>query len=319
MSGIYPEALSFLYNFIADYIVLFFVKKELYPEMKLKKVIKGALCFSATYVIWDNIIKGRIPYCKIFFKWIIVLVLLWYLFEIRSASVFAKTIAVFLLYMFLMGGSLSFLLSCINIESVNGERKAYKALICMAISAGILFLCKQMKKRGEAEKSSQSNTYEVQISRKERKISCQAIYDSGNLLSSEITGQGVCIISEMQVESLLLPEEKKVLERFRTENIAAVKEKRKEEKKWEEVFSWKEWTKQFQNGIYFLRYSTVGNKNAKMPGIIAEKIVVLKDKEVLVKTKGMLGISQEGFSENNKFSVLLPADIFARENKSSII
>ena len=319
MSGIYPEALSFLYNFIADYILLFFVKKELYPEMKLKKVVKGALCSSATYMIWDNIIKDRIPYCKIFFKWIIVLILLWYLFEIHSAPVFAKTIVVFLLYMFLMGGSLSFLLSCIHIESVNGERKAYKALICMAISAGILFLCKQMKKRGEAEKISQSNTYEVQISRKERKISCQAIYDSGNLLSSEITGQGVCIISEMKVEPLLLPEEKKVLERFRTENIAAVKEKRKEEKKWEEVFSWKEWTKQFQNGIYFLRYSTVGNKNAKMPGIIAEEIVVLKDKEVLVKTKGMLGISQEGFSENNKFSVLLPADIFARENKSSII
>lgn len=319
MSGIYPEAFSFLYNFIADYILLFFVKRELYPEVKRKQVIKGALCCSATYSIWDNIIERKIPYCKMFLKWIIVLIILCYLFKIHSIQIFIKTIAVFLLYLFLMGGSLSFLLSCVNIESVNEEREAYEALIFMMISAGTLILCKQMKKRKDIEIASQSNIYEVQILRKERKISCQAIYDSGNLLLSEITGQGVCIISQIQVEPLLLPEEKKILENFRTENMTAVEANRNKENKPKDVFSWKEWAKQFQNGIYFLQYSTVGKKNARMPGIIAEEIVVLKDKEVLVKTKGMLGISQEEVSEKNKFSVLLPADIFARENNCSII
>ena len=319
MSEIYPEALSFLYNFIADYILLFFVKRKLYPEVKQKQVIKGALCCSATYIIWDNVIKRRISYCKIPLKWIIVATLLCYLFKIRSVRVFAKTIVTFLSYMFLMGGCLSFLLSCADIESVDEEGTAYKALLFMMISAGTFFMYKQMKKRKEAEKVSQSNIYEVQILRKERTISCQAIYDSGNLLLSEITGQGVCIISEVQVAPLLLSEEKKMLEKFREENMIAVKEDQNKENKLKDVFSWKDWAKQFQNGIYCLQYSTVGKKNAKMPGIIAEEIVVLKNKEVLVKTRGMLGISQEEFSEKNKFSVLLPADIFVRDNNSSII
>ena len=56
-----------------------------------------------------------------------------------------------------------------------------------------------------------------------------------------------------------------------------------------------------------------------MPGVIAEQIVVLKNEEVLVKTKGMLGISSEKFIEQNTFSILLPADIFEREKNRNII
>ena len=79
---------------------------------------------------------------------------------------------------------------------------------------------------------------------------------------------------------------------------------------------WRMWAKQFQEGMYILQYSSVGKKNAKMPGVIAEQIVVLKNEEVLVKTKGMLGISQEKLVEQNTFSILLPADIFEREKNS---
>ena len=60
-------------------------------------------------------------------------------------------------------------------------------------------------------------------------------------------------------------------------------------------------------------------KNAKMPGVMAEEIVVLKDGEVLTRTKGMLGISQEELSETKEFFVLLPNDIFDREESSNIL
>lgn len=86
-----------------------------------------------------------------------------------------------------------------------------------------------------------------------------------------------------------------------------------------ESLSWKMWAKQFQEGMYILQYSSVGKKNAKMPGVMAEQIVVLKNEEVLVKTKGMLGISSEKFVEQNTFSILLPADIFEREKNRNII
>lgn len=60
-------------------------------------------------------------------------------------------------------------------------------------------------------------------------------------------------------------------------------------------------------------------ENAKMPGVMAEEIVVLKDGEVLTRTKGMLGISQEELSETKEFFVLLPNDIFDREESSNIL
>ena len=82
---------------------------------------------------------------------------------------------------------------------------------------------------------------------------------------------------------------------------------------------WRMWAKQFQTGIYVLQYSTIGKKNAKMPGVMAEEIVVLKDGEVLTRTKGMLGISQEELSETKEFFVLLPNDIFDREESSNIL
>ena len=86
-----------------------------------------------------------------------------------------------------------------------------------------------------------------------------------------------------------------------------------------ESLSWRMWAKQFQTGIYVLQYSTIGKKNAKMPGVMAEEIVVLKDGEVLTRTKGMLGISQEELSETKEFFVLLPNDIFDREESSNIL
>ena len=309
MNGIHQEIVSFLYNFVADYILLFLVKKDLFPEIRLKQQIKGTFAFAATYVLWDSL-EGKVnPYFHVFSKWLLVFILLCIFFKIRSVKLLIKTVIVFLLYMFLLAGSVSFVLSCINIESVNEEKEAYKAMGIMLSGALLLSLWK-MKKRKECEKKAlQSDIYEIQLFRKGKKAAGEAIYDSGNLLTSEITGQGVCIIPERLAKELLLPEEwKKVKEIYGRDCT-----------KGEEIFSWKAWAKQLESGIYVLRYSTVGVGKAAMPAVMAEEIVVLKNKEVLVRTKGMLGISQEELSERKQFSVLLPADIFDRENNRSII
>ena len=160
----------------------------------------------------------------------------------------------------------------------------------------------------------------MRISRKGRKAVYKGIYDSGNLLVSQITGQGVCIIQKEQAEKLLLPKEKSEIEQFYIQ-FSEEKKREKNGKKKQQIEQplWSMWAKQFQTGIYVLQYSTVGKKNAKMPGIMAEEIVVLKDGEVLTRTKGMLGISQEELSETKEFFVLLPNDIFDREESSNIL
>ena len=108
-------------------------------------------------------------------------------------------------------------------------------------------------------------------------------------------------------------------EEEREEKEEKKREKNGKKKQQIEQPLWRMWAKQFQTGIYVLQYSTIGKKNAKMPGVMAEEIVVLKDGEVLTRTKGMLGISQEELSETKEFFVLLPNDIFDREESSNIL
>lgn len=306
MNGMDSQIISLLYNFIADGIVLFFVKKDLFPNIKGSQMLKCAVTFSASYLLWDNVVQDMNPYFKIFSKCLLIFLLLCIFFKIHSLKLLIKTTILLLLYMFLLAGSISFFLSCINIENIKEKNAAYKAMGVMLFNAFFLFLWKLKKKKEDSVKFFESNMYEIQLTRKGKKIVCQAMYDSGNLLSSEITGQGVCILSQLQAKKLLLPKEWEMINKFYDTEML-------------EDFSWKAWAKQFQSGIYILQYFTVGEKKAKMPGIMAEEIVVLKNKEVLVKTKGMLGISQEKLSEKSRFSVLLPADIFERENNRSIV
>lgn len=314
---------SFLYNLAADYILLLFLKKDLYPEIKDRAILIGAAFCSLSYILWEET-SGKLPaHCRAILKWFLLFIILCILFKIRSVKNIGKTIRLFLCYLFLMGGAVTFFLSCIHVKMIDGRKAAWKAMAVIWFSAGVIFLWKVKKKRENVNQISQAYTYEVRISRKGKKEVYKGIYDSGNRLISQITGQGVCIITKEQAAKLLLPEEKSEIEQFYQQFSKRKTEKKMEKKKEKEQqiekTLWKTWAKQFQRGIYILQYSSVGKKNAKMPGVMAEEIVVLKDGEVLTKTKGMLGISQEELSGIKEFSVLLPNDIFDREKYSNIL
>ena len=49
MKQIHPILLQVCYNFVADYIILFFIKRDLFPEKKQFQIIKAAAIFSMTY------------------------------------------------------------------------------------------------------------------------------------------------------------------------------------------------------------------------------------------------------------------------------
>ena len=119
-----------------------------------------------------------------------------------------------------MGGAVSFFLSCIHIKTVGGRKTA----------------------------------------RKGRKAVYKGIYDSGNLLVSQITGQGVCIIQKEQAAKLLLPKEKSEIEQlyiqFSEEKEEKKREKNGKKKQQIEQPLWRMWAKQFQTGIYVLQFSS---------------------------------------------------------------
>mgnify|MGYP003176230698 CR=1 FL=1 len=201
MKQIHPILLQVCYNFVADYIILFFIKRDLFPEKKQFQIIKAAAIFSMTYVIWEWTTTGMPPVTREILKWCSILALICRFFKITSVSLFRKTITVFLCYLFLMGGSVTFFLTCIQIDQVKAIKEAYKAIAVLFLSSGILLAYKRKQKQEKREEEARKNIYDIQISRKGKTITCRGFYDSGNLLTSRITGQGVCIITQEKARS----------------------------------------------------------------------------------------------------------------------
>ena len=276
-----------------------------------------------TYVIWEWTTTGMSPVTREILKWCSILALICRFFKITSVSLFRKTITVFLCYLFLMGGSVTFFLTCIQIDQVKAIKEAYKAIAVLFLSSGILLAYKRKQKQEKREEEARKNIYDIQISRKGKTITCRGFYDSGNLLIDSVSGKPVSVGTTEILSEICSEETVNCLKHLKENPEILMPKEQQEVKKIltdsSESLSWRMWAKQFQEGMYILQYSSVGKKNAKMPGVIAEQIVVLKNEEVLVKTKGMLGISQEKLVEQNTFSILLPADIFEREKNRNII
>ena len=82
----YPFLFSFLYNWAADYILLLFVKKDLYPEIKNRTILIGASACSLSYILWEGTAGKLPPYCRIILKWFLIFSILYILFKIRSVK-----------------------------------------------------------------------------------------------------------------------------------------------------------------------------------------------------------------------------------------
>lgn len=102
--------LFFLYNFIADYLILYFVKKELFPHISRKRICMAAALFSASYIIWE-IITIRMPFCfREILKWSEIILLFSFFFKIRSPKQIGRTLLICAAYLFFLGGGMSFFL-----------------------------------------------------------------------------------------------------------------------------------------------------------------------------------------------------------------
>ena len=172
MKQIHPILLQVCYNFVADYIILFFIKRDLFPEKKQSQIIKAAAIFSMTYVIWEWTTTGMSPVTRGILKWCSILALICRFFKITSVSLFRKTITVFLCYLFLMGGSVTFFLTYIQIDQVKAIKEAYKAIAVLFLSSGILLAYKRKQKQEKREEEARKNIYDIRISRKGKTITC---------------------------------------------------------------------------------------------------------------------------------------------------
>ena len=283
--------LMFFQNIIADYLILYLIKSDLYPDIPLRRVAMGALLSSIPYIFWYRMNafsgSGITILSTCFFM---SLILLW-TFRIRSLSLYGKTMEKTIIYIFLMGGA-GLLIREIMKPKVVFDNRWYWGFSGFMVAFTSFYTGR--KRRIKRKTQMEEMIYDVEIQRHSGSICCRGIYDSGNLLISQITGRGICVIALEDIRELLDEKEMEILSEW-------MKDKN---------FSWDMFMKNMKTGIYSIRYSSVGKENGLMPGVLADHIIVKKENKVLVDFRGMLGISTQRVSENKRFSVILPADIF---------
>ena len=249
MKQIHPILLQVCYNFVADYIILFFIKRDLFPEKKQSQIIKAAAIFSMTYVIWEWTTTGMSPVTREILKWCSILALICRFFKITSVSLFRKTITVFLCYLFLMGGSVTFFLTCIQIDQVKAIKEAYKAIAVLFLSSGILLAYKRKQKQEKREEEARKNIYDIQISRKEKTITCRGFYDS-EIFNKSYYRTGSMHYNTRKSKEILMPKEQQEVKKILTDSS--------------ESLSWR-MGKTVSRRMYILQYSSVGKKMQKCP------------------------------------------------------
>ena len=292
--------LMFFQNMLMGYLVLYLIKTDLYPEISLWRVGAGAMLSSITYIFgyWIGILKDReIALFSAFFFMSIILV---WTFRIYSFSMYRKSLEKMLQYTFVSGGICLIYYEGCSPQSVNNSSCHWKSAGIMVV---FTVLCTVWKRRKRKEVHFEKLIYDVEIQRHSKTIFQRGFYDSGNLLVSQITGRGICVIAMEDVKDLLDEEEKELLEKIIDDNIL-----------FRDIFR-----KKKNIGIYIIRYSSIGKEEGCMPGIIADHIIVKKKEKILVDRKGMLGISAQKISKDGRFTILLPADIFAMSNNHSIL
>lgn len=297
---IYNLGRTFLVNAVTDSLILLIIKRELFPQIPGIRIWKSGVLSSITYIFW-YIFSGYLPlWADIFLAVITVGGILVITFRIRNVGSFLVTVGVMMLYVFMFGGFGLLLQKKMLQNTVGAPSGWWIFLLCLWLFSGFVMVCRRSKTdshRGE-------NLYEVEIHRKDKAVSCRGIYDSGNLLVSQMTGTGITVLSWKKGKELFDEKEQEAMKKLITQmpqNSNQMSVKKLTQNK---AGLW-------GKGVYPIRFQSVGRSEGCMPGIMADKIIVRKAGSVLAVKRGMVGISAETMSKDEKFSVLLPEDIFS--------
>ena len=161
----------------------------MFPDKNVLRIIAGGGISSAAYLLWSCVHMTHTNWVLTRLAVLLVLFLLKIIFQIKTLSLLMRTLRSALMYAFILGGI------SIQIKRILPTQCSLKTLtavsltLLMCISAHPLLIKKEQRSRKREE-----NLYCVEIKRGNCTVKCMGLYDSGNLLTSQLTGEGICVI-----------------------------------------------------------------------------------------------------------------------------
>lgn len=271
--------MEMLINQLADTMILFLVRQKKFPDKNILRVMAGGLIASLTYMVWKNVTVYCPVWGRLMLAVLLISMVLAGVFQIRCPGQLLLVWYRVLFYAFILGGA-SLAVVRLSSSLLPLNRVISPALVFLIVFVRSLAL----PGRDGGRDQRTGNLYQVEIRRGVKRVRCSGLYDSGNLLKSRVTGEGICVIDEKRGQKLLTEEEGDSLRKGR---LLA------------------------QKNIYPVIYHSISEDRGEMPGIVADEIIVSRMGKTFARKKGMVGIYPGKLAGDGRFSALLPEDIFS--------
>ena len=185
----------FLMNLVMNFYLLLLVNHSTFHTATCKRLLLGSIV-GAIFAVLPFFIGGFV-WLKLFIGVLVgTLSMVFTAFPIKSVRAMWSILEKLLLYSFLMGGTLLFLIRCVPFV------RRWAAGIFGILGLGAIVCVALLYSKERENRKKQDSLCHVTLIQKNEHITVAALVDSGNSLIEPISGKPVCIIEQGVFNSL---------------------------------------------------------------------------------------------------------------------
>lgn len=283
-------------NLIMNYIILLTVAIVLKIHRNNVRIL-GSSLIGALYAIFAYTSTLEI-YSTIFVKILLSIIMIYIGFKPQNIKILCKQILLFYLTSFVFGGAAFSLLYFIKPQDIfmkNGVLLGTYPLKTVMLSAIVGFIVVVITFKIVKNRISKKDMYcKIDISLNNKNIETIAMIDTGNLLKEPITNTPVIVVEHTLLYDVIPKEILNNLNEILGGDFSNVPEKIKNE---------------YMLKLKVIPFTSLGRQNGMLLGIKADNVKVVKEEEIHIVNKTIVGIYNKSLTKKGEYRALAGLEV----------
>lgn len=283
-------------NLIMNYIILLTVAIVLKIHRNNVRILVSSL-IGALYAIFAYTSTLEI-YSTIFVKILLSIIMIYIGFKPQNIKILCKQILLFYLTSFVFGGAAFSLLYFIKPQYIlmkNGVLLGTYPLKTVMLSAIVGFIVVVITFKIVKNRISKKDMYcKIDISLNNKNIETIAMIDTGNLLKEPITNTPVIVVEHTLLYDVIPKEILNNLNEILGGDFSKVPEKIKNE---------------YMLKLKVIPFTSLGRQNGMLLGIKADNVKVVKEEEIHIVNKTIVGIYNKSLTKKGEYRALVGLEV----------
>lgn len=283
-------------NLIMNYIILLTVAIVLKIHRNNVRIL-GSSLIGALYAIFAYTSTLEI-YSTIFVKILLSIIMIYIGFKPQNIKILCKQILLFYLTSFVFGGAAFSLLYFIKPQYIlmkNGVLLGTYPLKTVMLSAIVGFIVVVITFKIVKNRISKKDMYcKIDISLNNKNIETIAMIDTGNLLKEPITNTPVIVVEHTLLYDVIPKEILNNLNEILGGDFSNVPEKIKNE---------------YMLKLKVIPFTSLGRQNGMLLGIKADNVKVVKEEEIHIVNKTIVGIYNKSLTKKGEYRALVGLEV----------